>query len=168
MPANKKVKDVMIALEDYPHIPHWFTLHQAMGIIREAALKSCDTFLPRSILVFDEKKRLMGILTMRNIIKGLESKFLQGSTVAEVETALTGLLDQLLTPETKELSNRPVSEVMGPVKITVNADDPLAKALAIILMEHVGMMPVMQEDNVVGMVRLSDIFQVISQAFLKA
>jgi CBS domain-containing protein len=167
MPAQKTVKDVMIPLEDYPHIPHWFTLRQAMAIVREAAVKSGGSYLPRSVLVFDEKKHLMGIITLRDIIKGLEPKFLQESTVAKVETALTVLLEQLFTPEIKELSNRPVSEVMGPVEFTVDADDPLARALAIMLMEHVGMMPVIQEDKVVGMIRLSDIFRVITQAVLE-
>jgi CBS domain-containing protein len=109
----------------------------------------------------------MGILTMRHIIQGLEAEFPQESSVVEVEAGLTVLLNHLLSPETRELSNRPVREVMGPVKITINADDALAKALAIMLTEHVGMMPVMHEENLVGMVRLSDIFQVITQAFLK-
>jgi CBS domain-containing protein len=167
MPAKKKVKDVMIPLEDYPHIPHWFTLRQAMAIVWEASLKSGGSYLPRSVLVFDENKKLMGIITLRDIIKGLEPKFLQESTVAKVEAALTVLLEQLFAPEIKELANRPVSEVMGPVEFTVAADDPLTRALAIMLMEHVGMMPVIQEDTVVGMIRLSDIFRVISQAVLE-
>ena len=39
MVEQKKVKDLMIPLEDYPHIPYWFTLRQAMAIVREAAIK---------------------------------------------------------------------------------------------------------------------------------
>ncbi len=75
MPYNKKVKDFMIPLEDYPHIPYWFTLRQAMAIVREAAIKFEGSFEPRAVLVFDEKYQLMGMLTLRDIIKGLEPKF---------------------------------------------------------------------------------------------
>ncbi len=39
MSYHKTAKDLMIPLEDYPHIPYWFTLRQAMAIIREAAVQ---------------------------------------------------------------------------------------------------------------------------------
>src|SRR4030042_1284340 len=71
MPYNKKVKDLMIPLEDYPHIPYWFTLRQAMAIVREAAVKFEGSFEPRAVLVFDEKYQLMGILTLGDIGRGL-------------------------------------------------------------------------------------------------
>ena len=38
MPYRNKVADLMIALEDYPHVPYWFTLRQATAIVREAAI----------------------------------------------------------------------------------------------------------------------------------
>jgi len=55
VPYQKTAKDIMIPLEDYPHIPYWFTLRQAMAIIREAAIKFEGAFEPRAVLVFDEK-----------------------------------------------------------------------------------------------------------------
>ena len=76
MSDDKKVKDLMIPLEDYPHIPYWFTLRQAMAIVREAAIKFEGSFEPRAVLVFDEKYQLMGMLTLRDIIKGLEPRFM--------------------------------------------------------------------------------------------
>ena len=77
MSNTKRVKELMIPLEDYPHIPYWFTLRQAMAIVREAAIKFEGTFEPRAVLVFDEKYQLMGILTLRDIIQGLEPRFMQ-------------------------------------------------------------------------------------------
>ena len=82
MANDKKVKDLMIPLEDYPHIPYWFTLRQAMAIVREAAVKFEGAFEPRAVLVFDEKYQLMGILTLRDMIKGLEPKFLQETSLS--------------------------------------------------------------------------------------
>ena len=46
MPYRKKVADLMIRLEDYPHVPHWYTLRQAMAIVREAAIKFERTLSP--------------------------------------------------------------------------------------------------------------------------
>ena len=78
MVEQKKVKDLMIPLEDYPHIPCWFTLRQAMAIFRESAIKLEGSFEPRAVLVFDEKYQLMGMLTLRDIIKGLEPRLMPG------------------------------------------------------------------------------------------
>ena len=48
-----------------------------LAIVREAVSKFAGSFEPRAVLVFDEKYQLMGILTLRDIIKGLEPRFLQ-------------------------------------------------------------------------------------------
>jgi len=166
MPYQKRVKDLMIPLEDYPHIPYWFTLRQAMAIVREAAVKFAGSFEPRAVLVFDEKYQLMGILTLRDIIKGLEPKFLQETALIKADPSLAVFVGDLFGPNLKEQSQKPVSEVMSPIKVTVQAGDPVVKALFLMIHENVGLMPVMQEGKVVGMVRLSDLFGEISQAVL--
>jgi CBS domain-containing protein len=166
MPNETKVKDLMIPLEDYPHIPYWFTLRQAMAIVREASIKFEGTFEPRAVLVFDEKYQLMGMLTLRDIIKGLEPRFLKETALIKVDPSLTILTKELFGPGMKEASQKAVSEVMSPIKATVNADDPIGKALFLMIKENVGMMPVMQEKKVAGMIRLSDLFKVISDVVL--
>ncbi len=166
MPNEKKVKDLMIPLEDYPHIPYWFTLRQAMAIVREASIKFEGTFEPRAVLVFDEKYQLMGMLTLRDIIKGLEPRFLKETALIKADLSLTILTKELFGPGMKEASQKTVSEVMSPIKVTVNADDPIVKALFLMIKENVGMMPVMQEKKVAGMIRLSDLFKVISDFVL--
>src|SRR4030042_1537102 len=98
MPYEKKVKDLMIPLEDYPHIPYWFTLRQAMAIVREAAVKFEGSFEPRAVLVFDEKYQLMGILTLRDIIKGLEPRFLRETDLIKGDPSLAVLMGALVGP----------------------------------------------------------------------
>ncbi len=158
MLEQKKVKDLMIPLEDYPHIPCWFTLRQAMAIVREAAIKFEGSFEPRAVLVFDEKYQLMGILTLRDIIKGIEPRFMQETALAEADPNLTVLMGDLFGPGMREASQKPVSEVMSPIKVTVNGKDPIAKAIFLMIQENVGLLPVMQDSKVAGMVRLSDLF----------
>jgi len=66
----------------------------------------------------------------------------------------------------REASQKPVSEVMSPIKITVQGSDPIAKALFLMIKEGVGVMPVIQESKVAGMIRLSDLFKEISDMVL--
>src|SRR5512141_1712469 len=138
MPNEQKVKDLMIPLEDYPHIPYWFSLRQAMAIVREAAIKFEGSFEPRAVLVFDEKYQLMGILTLRDIIKGLEPRFLHETALIKADPSLTVLMGDLFGPGLKEASQKPVSEVMSPIKVTIQGNDPIAKAVAVMIQEGVG------------------------------
>ena len=149
-PENKKVKDLMIPLEDYPHIPYWFTLRQAMAIVREAAIKFEGSFEPRAVLVFDEKYQLMGMLTLRDIIKGLEPKFAKDAGLIKADPSLAVLMGDMFGPGMKKTSQKPVSEVMSPIKVTVNGEDPITKALFLMIQENVGMMPVLLDKEIRG------------------
>ena len=166
MANGQKVKDFMIPLEDYPHIPYWFTLRQAMAIVREAAIKFEGAFEPRAVLVFDEKYQLMGMLTLRDIIRGLEPKFLQETSLVKMDPNLTVLTGDLLGPNMRTASQRPVSEVMSPIQVTVDGGAPIAKALYLMVKENVGLMPVIQAGKVAGMIRLSDLFNEITKMVL--
>jgi len=166
MPYEKKVKDLMIPLEDYPHIPYWFTLRQDMAIVREAAVKFEGSFEPRAVLVFDEKYQLMGILTLRDIIQGLEPRFLQETNLVKGDPNLAVLMGDLFGPGLKEASQKPVSEVMSPIKVTAQGNDPVAKAIFLMIKQNVGLMPVIQDNKVTGMIRLSDLFLEISELVL--
>jgi CBS domain-containing protein len=166
MSDTKKVKELMIPLEDYPHIPYWFTLRQAMAIVREAAVKFEGSFEPRALLVFDEKYQLMGMLTLRDIIKGLEPRFLHETALVKADPSLAVLMGDLFGPGMREASQKPVSEVMSPIRIKVEGDDPIAKAVFLMIKEDVGLMPVIQAGRVAGMIRLSDLFSEISKLVL--
>lgn len=166
MPYDKKVKDLMIPLEDYPHIPYWFTLRQAMAIVREMTIKFEGQFEPRAVLVFDEKYQLMGILTLRDIIIGLEPKFLHETGLIKMDPSLTVLMGDFFGPKMQEQSQKAVSEVMSPIRVTVNAEDPIAKTLYLMIKENIGLVPVMQAGKVAGMLRLSDLFAEISKIVL--
>ncbi|MCK9377115.1 MAG: CBS domain-containing protein [Syntrophobacterales bacterium] len=166
MSDTKRVKDLMIPLEDYPHIPYWFSLRQAMAIVRETCIKFEGQFEPRAVLVFDEKYQLMGILTLRDIIKGLEPRFLHETALVKADPSLAVLMGDLFGPGLKEASQKAVSEVMSPIKATIQGNDPIAKAVFVMIKENVGMMPVIQDSKVAGMIRLSDLFKVISDLVL--
>ena len=166
MAKHQKVKDLMIPLEDYPHIPHWFTLRQAMAIVREAAVKCEGAFEPRAVLVFDDKYQLTGILTIRDIITGLEPRLLQETSPDKPDPDLTVLMGDISGPNLQEHSQRLVSEVMSPIKATVDANAPIFQPLYPMIKENVGLMPVTQANKVAGMIRFSDLFNEIAKLVL--
>jgi CBS domain-containing protein len=166
MDRAKKVRELIIPLEDYPHIPYWFTLRQAMAIIREASIKFEGSFEPRAVLVFDEKYQLLGLLTLRDIIKGLEPRFLKETELIKTDPGLTVLLGDLSGPKLETQSQQPVSEVMSPIKVLADAQDNFVKALYLMIKADVGLMPVTESGKVIGILRLSDLFNEVSRIVL--
>ncbi len=160
MGYDKKVKDLMIPLEDYPHVPYWFTLAQAVLIVREATIKFEGAFEPRAVLVFDEKYHLLGILTLKDIVRGLAGDRLRGPGSEEI------VWQELTGPELKEQAQKPVGDVMSPFKVTVDADDSPVKALALMSREGIERIPVVADKRVVGIIRLTDLFKELSEALV--
>jgi predicted transcriptional regulator len=66
----------------------------------------------------------------------------------------------------REASQKPVSDVMSPIQVTIQGSDPIAKAVFLMIQENVGMMPVVQNSKVAGMIRLSDLFIEITKLVL--
>ena len=58
----KRAGDIMIPLDEYPHLPYWFTLRQATVELEKSEVEiDGRKSLPRAVLIFDEKYQLMGM-----------------------------------------------------------------------------------------------------------
>ena len=66
MEAKKKVKDLIIPLSEYPHMPYWGTLREAIVQLNVAYESN-----HHAVLVFDEAYKLVGMLFQKDILKGL-------------------------------------------------------------------------------------------------
>ncbi len=166
--------DIMIPLEEYPHIPYWFTLRQAMAEMESSQLeRDGRKSLPRGVLVFDERYHLLGMVRRRDILRGLEPEFL-GQTFHHqkqpfglaVDANLTELSFDRIAGGLRERAERPVSDVMLPVKVTVQADDHIIKVVHEMTQNNLSFVPVLQNGKVVGVVRTVELFHEIARLIL--
>jgi Mg/Co/Ni transporter MgtE len=172
MSDGKVAKDLMIGIFEYPHIPYWFSLSQAVRIVKVSFLSTKKYPEPLAILVFDEKYNLMGTLSLKDILKGLEPRFLKPMTKAQVpeedESGLSVIWDSLFTKESKELGEKAVSEIMSPAKFFVEPNDPITKAAYLMLHHDLVLLPVLEnKKKFIGLVRMIEIFDEISNAIVK-
>jgi Mg/Co/Ni transporter MgtE len=171
MKRDKTIKDIMTGVFDYPHIPYWFSIGQAIKIIRVSFISTKKYPDPMAVLVFDEKYNLMGTLTLKDILKGLEPKFLKPSTHSleeEKETELSLIWDTLFAGESKELAEKQVSDIMTPAKVFVEPDDPITKAAYLLLEKDLILLPVLENKRkFVGLVRVLEVFDEISDEVMK-
>ena len=98
------VQDIMVPLEEYPCIPETYTLHQAIKEMEKVQLitkRKKQATLPRMSLIFDESFRdLLGVLRRRDIMRGLEPRFLGGGALDYRRK----LFDVEIDPNLSELS----------------------------------------------------------------
>jgi CBS-domain-containing membrane protein len=173
--ASKTAGDIMIPLEKYPHIPYWFTLRQAVGELEKSTIDHQGRkSLPRALLVFDEKYQLLGIIRRRDLLRGLEPKFLRTMPMphrkklfdVEVDPNLVELSSGKIGKAIKEQAEMQVSEVMQPIVSTLDYHDHLAKIVYKLINRDLNLMPVVKDGKVVGVVRSVDAFHEIAKLVL--
>lgn len=169
--ATKSAGEVMVPIEQYPHISYWSTLRQAVKKLEESTLEAHGkNSLPRALLVFDEQERLLGIVRRRDILSGLEPKFLRTMSIhhrrelfnIEVDANLVDLSTGKIAQEMHSQAETPVSEVMKPIVATVKHDDHLAKIIHKMLSRDVNLLPVLKDDKIIGVIRSVDVFREIA------
>jgi CBS-domain-containing membrane protein len=165
MTTGKTIREILIPLTDYPHMPYWFSVRQAVTMLQLAAGVP-GAAPPRMVLVFDEKYQLLGTLGQAEILRGLEPRFLSGATRVEGPVASTEELALLWSDAEacRQASEREVREVMRPVQSTVAIDDPVTRAAVALLADGAAVVAVMEGRKVAGVVRLEDVYDVITAA----
>jgi CBS-domain-containing membrane protein len=174
--TSKRVGDIMIPLEKYPHIPYWFTLRQAIAELEKSVLDiGGRKSLPRALLVFDEKYQLLGVVRRRDILAGLEPRFMQ-KTHIDHEKALFDLsidpdlanfsFDETELDTIREQSGRQIKEVMQSIETSVEFEDHLTKAIYFMLLKDLTLLPVLKQGQVVGVIRSVDVFHEVASVLL--
>jgi CBS-domain-containing membrane protein len=170
--STKVAGDIMIPLDEYPHIPHWFTLRQAVMELEKAEIidKTGRRSLPRALLVFHEGYQLLGIVRRRDILRGLEPKFLRMMPLPErrklfdidVDINLIDLSSGKVANAMREQAEQKVSEVMQTITTTVQFDDHLAKIIYKMITQDLNLIPVLKDGKIIGVVRSVDVFHEIA------
>lgn len=158
MAEIKKLRDLIIPITDYPHMPYWATLEEAVVLLNFAYETGHHT-----ILVFDEFYRLMGVLHQREILRGIQPRFEEISTEgASIQW------EDLITSASPKQFKKPIKDFMSPVVIIADIEDHILKVAHLIVKHNIGLLPVKESEKVVGAVTMHDIFQEITGFILKS
>jgi CBS-domain-containing membrane protein len=170
MKRMKRAGEIMIPLENFPHIPFWFTLRQAMAELERA---ESDPLRPKNvpwvILVFDAQYKLLGIVRRRDILQGLMPNILDG----RCGNYPGKLLEVQVDPRLYEMSfnadhvirrfreqiEKPVSSFMSPIEVTVDDDENIIPAIYQMIGKNLSFIPVLRQGHFVGMLYAMDVLQ---------
>jgi len=150
------VREIMVDVFEYPHIPYWFTLRQAAGIVRNTLLQGEKPVHPPVVLVFDEKYNLVGMANLRELLAGLEPLW------SAAPGAGTGA-----PPAGKPASEAQVSTVMRPAGAFVEPGAGIPEAARLIVEQGLELVPVLEDGRkLVGVLRWQEVFQECARAAL--
>jgi CBS domain-containing protein len=177
---DAKAGDVMLPPENYPHCKLTCTIREAIVALSASAVKLQDGYimLPRYVLVLDDDDRLVGVVSRRELLKGLiphlhedreaaahikELVPFGGSMPSELSIRWTSLFSRSAI----EASMTPIQSVLVPIKGTVQIDDTLSTVVSTMLFHGVDLVAVLDGEKVAGVVLMTNIFDIIAQFIME-
>lgn len=162
---EKQVREIMIDIFEFPHVPYWFTIRQVSGILKKS-ISGSKCLRPLAALVFDEKYNLLGHIETKDILGGITNA--ARSAGSEQLHPISTPNEETLTA-LKELSEKPVSTLLNPFKVFADPEDSVAKAAELILINNLQILPVLENQRkLLGIVRNTEIFEYLSSRFFMA
>jgi len=171
----RRVGEIMIPLKDYPHLPVWSSMLEAIEMMHRAELEVRGRkSLPRIILLFDLDGSISGTVRRRDLMQAMEPQFLLGQSLQQriklfdiqVDPHLSELWPDRWVEGIREQVNRPVTDVMRPIERTIDSDELIMDAVYEMVNHDLILLPVLEEDKVVGVIRTVDVFHEIAELVL--
>ena len=163
MSISGVVRDLMVPLDNFPHVKGNASLREAFAKLH-AASGSSELF--RNILVLDEKDQLIGTLGLKNVLHAMLPEYLrhgsthyQGST--QDLTALSVLWQEDCVENCRQTHKILAKDHVSPIALTIDADEPITKAAFLFATTPVNILPVSEGKKLIGVIRLVDVFDEI-------
>jgi cytidylate kinase/CBS domain-containing protein len=177
---DARASDVMLPPERYPHCRLNCTIREAIVALSASAVKLQDGFimLPRYVLVLDDDDRLVGVISRRELFKGLiphlqddreteahikELVPFGGTMPSELMIRWTSLFSRSAI----DASRNSIHSVMVPIKGTVQVDDTLSTVISTMLFHGVDLVPVLDGEKVAGVILMTNIFDIVAQFIME-
>lgn len=178
--VNKCVRDIMVPLDDYPLVSHDASLLEAVLKFEEAQKSRDRTRQPyRAVLVVDEEKNVVGKIGQLGFLKALEPQSNVVGDMGKLVAAgvssdfITAMMDHyhLFRDDLSYLCKRAayikVKDVMHKIAENIDESASLGEAIRKFVSYQTLSIPVTSGRKIVGLLRLSDICQVVAEEMKK-
>jgi len=178
-PEDHKIREIMLSPGQYPRITASVSIREAMVALSASAVQLKDGHLipPRYLLVLDEGDHLVGILNRRSLLRGLDPRLERAALPQKHHSSLAPYDEpwhelemqwtSLFSSAAIEAAMRPVSTIMEPIKGMVGIDEPLSHVITKMISLRVDLIPVVDGRKVVGVVLMTDIFDIVAQYIIE-
>ncbi len=174
------VREAMLKLEEYAVVSEDASLLDALRVLDQSQKQLSGGRHPhRAVLVKDAEGRIVGKLGHAAFMKALEPRYSEvENNGALARAGMTGkfmssimddmpLWQQDLSIYVNRAMNTKVKDVMHPVTEHVDADAPIGEAIHKLVAYQSLSLPVTSGGRVVGIIRLADVFRIVSNIIKK-
>ena len=164
-PEERKVKDVMIPLEDYTTLDRNQTIKEAILKLKNSFTVKLSTNRimetgHRSILVFDRKGDVRGVLTIKDLLRAIMPAYMSAPKPRLADSIQYSPMfwQGMFTKEVTALVNKRVDEIMSPAPLSIEGESNLMEAAYLMVTNNIRRLVVVSGEKVVGMIREQDLF----------
>lgn len=165
---EKKVRDIMTSIENYSTISVNATVREAVRKL----MSSLDELVSssriresghRSLLVFNERNDFIGVLSMKDLIKGIRPSYFSAPQSSQAESVrfspvFRGAWDGVFTLQMKALSEKKVGEIILEPPALIDEGANLMEVVEIMYKTGKTRLIVTSGDKVTGILREQDLF----------
>ena len=162
---EKTVKDVMVPVEDYTTLNVDQTVREAMLKLRTSfSLKVPTSSIMetghRSVLIFDNKGEVKGVLTIKDLLNAIMPKYLSAPKPSMADSIQYSPMfwSGMFTKEVKNILDNRVEDIMSPPPMSIDSGSNLMEAAYMMVYNRVRRLVVREEGRVAGMIREQDLF----------
>lgn len=166
--TEKKVKDIMVPLYEFPMVSSDSTLRVTLKVL-------CDAWHPqagkpktgrRRVVVFENNEPI-GTFGISEALKAIEPHFFKGITYVGMQLpsdwSVPIFWDGLLTERCQEVAGEKIKAHVTPFESFVDVNDTLLRAACALAKNKTDFLAVKSKGRLVGFVRNDDIFIVIAE-----
>ncbi len=152
-----KARDLMTPIEEY--LAPGMSLCEA--VTRMRGIKRSHGLPIKGMLVKDDQGKVVGIVSIKDILRAVIPFYLS------TDLAIFSW-DNMLEEMTKRASHKTVADIMVKELITIDSEDSLMACTDLMIKKGLQRLPVTDEnDQVIGMVYLRDIFDIVAEYLIK-
>ena len=176
-----KVKDLMVPLDEYATVSDKATLYEAVLALEKAQEELDRTrylYLHGAILVFDKNNKIVGKISQLDILRALEPKYMEMGEPSSLSRAgfspnfLKSMMEQysLLSDSLSEACSKAANIKIKDFMYTPSEGEYVAESASLneaihqLVMGHHQSLLVTRGEEIVGILRLTDVFKDIFQA----
>jgi CBS domain-containing protein len=178
----KKVKELMVSLDEYALVNENTTLVEALGKMAKSSKSTLLTHghQARAVLVSNQDGEVVGVLGHMDFLRALEPKYnmlgdLEVLSRAKMDTEILDSMSELLGFWKGSLDNLcrraaviEVKYLMRPMKESISEDTPISEAIhKMIMWQAKRILVTRNEKEVIGVLRLADLFTEVAECMRK-
>jgi len=165
IPEESTVEAVMVPIEDYTTLRGNQTIGEAIEKLKKSFVSQLSTSRimetgHRSVLVFDEKGKVMGILAITDLLQAIMPAYLSAPKPSMADSIQYSPMfwKGMFKREVKVLVRKKVEAVMSPAPLAIDAGSNLMEAAYLMVMNRERRLVVVKSGQVVGVLREQDLF----------